>query len=110
MVHSLRFFRKSQFKRTSLLLFENIFDFMHYENCLKGMLYANKDSNVWFIRLRMKLAEIFHYNKYWLNLILLIILMNVIILCIDRYPISSQEEETLNFLDFVIFCIYLVFQ
>ena len=106
MLTSIRLLKKETYKKTSLLLIENIFNFMAYENALKAMILKRKSTNNYFMYLRMRFAEIFHFNKYWLMVLHSVIIMNVIILSMDRYPISEKELKLLNKIDFAIFFFY----
>lgn len=108
MLSSLRFLGKPAFKKTSLFLVENIFNFMAYENSLKHFIEKFSNNKNYITKIRVKLSEFFHFNKYWLCFFHMIIILNVLVLCLDRYPISKNEQELYETIDFAIFLFYLI--
>ena len=108
MISSLRLLGRTPFKKTSMFFVESFFDFIAYENSLKEMINLNSNAERLIHRIRAKLSELFHFNKYWLMVLHSIIMTNVIILCMDRYPISKEEKEILDNIDFAIFFFYLI--
>jgi len=85
---------------------EKLFNFRFYERSLNNFITVNNNEEKFIMKLRGKLVYFFHYNDYWLTFLHSIILINIIILSLDRYPIDESMSETLELLDFLIFIIY----
>jgi len=83
-----------------------MFNFMDYENALKKIILKSKTTKNCFLNFRMNLAEIFHFNKYWLAFLHSVIILNVVILSMDKYPIPKKQFEMLNEIDYIIFFFY----
>lgn len=94
------------YKKTSLFLVENFFNFTAYKNSLTQLINEGRRNNTISNKIKIKLAEIFHFNKYWLFILHSVILLNVLVLCLDRYPISKQEQKNLADIDYAIFFFY----
>ena len=85
---------------------EKLFNFRFYEKSLNNFITNHNNDEKFLMKLRAKLVYFFHYNDYWLTFLHSIILINIIVLSLDRYPISKSMSESLELIDFLIFVIY----
>lgn len=93
-------------KQTKHSFMENLFSFRFYENSLNKFITINANHDKFLMKIRAKLAYLFHYNDYWLSFLHFLILINIIVLSYDKYPIKISTKEILEFIDFLIFLIY----
>lgn len=75
------------------------------------VLFKDSTSNNFLVRIKGQVLSFIHYNPLFRRILTMIIIIDIIVLSIDNYPLSKKYTyiiETIDFTIFLLFCVELL--